>query len=215
MRQMGWSKGTGNGQGTGNAILFAPDEADGKAATQLAAGRLVANSAVEAGAQDMQLGFAHGALEAEQQAIIEHRRMIDAIGIADERVGEAAEVEQAIPIGIVAREAGHFETEHDADVSERDFGGETGEAAAFDDASAGQAEVFVDYDDLLRRPAKRGCLGDQSILTLRGFAIVLDLSGGGLSKIDVSGAAQMGGTDLGDVTHWLPPFDWSSGRLAR
>jgi hypothetical protein len=48
--------------------------------------------------------------------------------------------------------------------AERDFGSETGEAAAFDDARAGQAEIFVDRGDLLRRPPKRGCLGYQSIL---------------------------------------------------
>jgi hypothetical protein len=47
-------------------------------------------------------------------------------------------------------------------MSEHDFCGEAGEAVALDDASAGQAEVFVDHDDLLRRPAKRGCLVDQS-----------------------------------------------------
>ena len=163
----------------------------------------------------MQLCFRHRSFEAEQQTIIEHRWMIDAIGIADERVGEAAEIKQAVPIDIVAREAGHFEAEHDADMSERDFCGETSEAAALDDAGAGQAEVFVDHDDLLRRPAERGCLGDQSILTLRGFAIVLDLSGGGLAKIDISRAVQMRGTDLCDVTHRLPPPGWPADRLAR
>jgi hypothetical protein len=31
--------------------------------------------------------------------------MIDAIGIANERVGETAEIEQAIPIGVVASKA--------------------------------------------------------------------------------------------------------------
>src|SRR5450755_1566800 len=135
--------------------------------------------------------------------------MIDAVGIANERVGKTAEIEQAIPIGVVASKAGHFETEHDADVSEGYFGGETGEAAAFDDARAGQAEVFVNHDDLLRWPAKRGCLGHQGILALRGFAIVLHLGGGGLSKIDVSGTAQMRGADLCIVTHRSPPFDRS------
>ena len=154
-------------------------------------------------------------LRPSSKSIVEQRRMIDAVGIADERVGETAEIEQAVPIGIVACEAGHFEAEHDADMSERDFGGETGEAAALDDAGAGQAEVFVDHDDLLRRPAERGCLGDQSILTLRGFAIVLDLGGGGLAKIDVSCAAQMRSADLCDVTHRLPPPGWSADRLAR
>jgi hypothetical protein len=44
----------------------------------------------------------HCSFEAEQQAIIEHCRMIDAIAIADERVGDTAEIEQAVPIGLVA-----------------------------------------------------------------------------------------------------------------
>src|SRR5882724_12525949 len=88
--------------------------------------------------------------------------MIDAVSIANKRVGEAAEIEQAVPIGIVASEAGHFETKHDADMPERDFGGETREAAAFDDACAGQAKIFVDHDDMLRGPAKRGGLGHQA-----------------------------------------------------
>ena len=72
----------------------------------------------------MQLSLAHGALEAEQQSVVEHRGMIDAVGIADESVSEAAEIEQAIPVGVVAGEAGDFEAEHDADMAEGDFGGE-------------------------------------------------------------------------------------------
>ena len=39
-------------------------------------------------------------------------------------------------------------------MAEGDFGGEPGEAIALDDAGAGKPEVFVDNDDLLRRPAK-------------------------------------------------------------
>jgi hypothetical protein len=46
-------------------------------------------------AQDMQLGFARCAFEAGAARIIEHRRMITPIGIADERVGETADIEQA------------------------------------------------------------------------------------------------------------------------
>ena len=103
------------------AILLAPYQAYRKAAAQLTARRLVANSAVEAGTKDMQLGLAHGALETKQQSIVEQGRMIDTIGIADERVGEAAEIKQAIPVGIIASETGDFEAEHDADVSERDL----------------------------------------------------------------------------------------------
>src|SRR5262245_32000364 len=118
------------------AILLAPDEAYGKAAAQFTARCLVADAAEQARAQDMQLGLAHGALETKQQSIVEQGRMIDAVGIADERVGKATEIKQAIPVGVVASETGDFEAEYDADVSERDFGSEASEASAFDDARA-------------------------------------------------------------------------------
>jgi hypothetical protein len=41
------------------AILLAPDEADGKTATQFAASGFVADASVETFPQDMQLGLAH------------------------------------------------------------------------------------------------------------------------------------------------------------
>src|SRR6516165_4587652 len=80
----------------------------------------------------------------EQQSIVEHRRVINAIGIADERVGEAAEIEQAIPIGVVAGEARDLKTEHDPHMPKRDFRREARKAAAFDATGAGDAKVFVD-----------------------------------------------------------------------
>src|SRR4029077_15674192 len=110
------------------AILLAPDETNRQAAPQFAASGLVANPAVKTRSYDMQLSLPHGALETEQQSIVEHRGMIDAVGIADEGVGEAAQIEQAIPIGVVPGEAGDFEAEHDADMAEGDFSGEPGEA---------------------------------------------------------------------------------------
>ena len=56
--------------------------------------------------------------------------MIDAIGVADQGIAEAAQIEQTIPVGVVAGEPGHLETEDDADVAEGDLGGESAEAAA-------------------------------------------------------------------------------------
>ena len=39
-------------------------------------------------------------------------------------------------------------------MAEGHLGGEPGEAIALDDAGSGKPKVFVDNDDLLRRPAK-------------------------------------------------------------
>jgi hypothetical protein len=44
------------------AILFSPNETNGQSAAQFSASGLVANTAVETGADDVQFGLAHGAL---------------------------------------------------------------------------------------------------------------------------------------------------------
>ena len=86
-------------------IGLAPEETDGQAAAQFAAGGFVANAAVQAGANDVQLGFAHRALETEQESIVERPRMIHPVVVANERIGQAAQFQQTIPIGVVARQA--------------------------------------------------------------------------------------------------------------
>src|SRR5262245_65322700 len=93
------------------AVGFTPHEAHGQDTPQLATCGLIANAAVETGTQHMQLRLAHRSFEAEQQTVVEQCRMIDAVGIPDQRVGEASEVDEAVPIGIVARKARQLETE--------------------------------------------------------------------------------------------------------
>jgi hypothetical protein len=100
-------------------------------------------------------------------------------------------------------------------MAEGDFGGEPGETIALDDAGTGKPEVFVDNDNLLRRPAKCRRLGGQGVLALCRFAIVLDLRRRGLSEINVGGTTQVRSADLGDVIHQSPPCFGLSRRLAR
>jgi len=66
----------------------------------------------------------------------------------------AAEVDEAAPIGVVARRARDLESEHEADVGECDFGGEAGEARSRDKAGTGEPEVLIDDDDAIVGPAK-------------------------------------------------------------
>ena len=58
-----------------------------KTTAQLAASGFVADASVETFPQDMQLGLAHRTLEAEQEPVIEHCRVVDAVGVADQSVG--------------------------------------------------------------------------------------------------------------------------------
>ena len=78
--------------------------------------------------------------------------MIDAIGVADQGIGHAAEVEQAIPVAVVAGEARDFEPKHDPDMTEGDLGGQARKAAAVAGTGTRGAKIFIDDHDACRRP---------------------------------------------------------------
>ena len=187
------------------AVGLAPDEAHRQAAAQLAARGLVANAAVQAGAQHVQLRFAHRALQAQQQTIVEQRRVVHAVGVADERVGHRAQVQQPIPVGVVARHARDLQPEDDAHVRQRHFGGHARKAAALMGRGAGQAEIFIDHGDPIGAPAQRRCALGQRVLARGGLAVVLDLRGRRLPHVDDRDAAQVRGLDLGVLTHRRAP----------
>jgi len=88
------------------AVFIAPDKAYRQYAPQFAALGFVSNAAIESCTNDVQLCFAHGALQAKNQSIVEQRRMVHAITVADQCVGDDAQVQQTIPIGVIARQPG-------------------------------------------------------------------------------------------------------------
>ena len=117
--------------------------------------------------------------------------MVDAVGVADERVRSAAQVEQPVPVGIVAGEAGDLEAEHDTPAAECDLGGHLCKAAPVCEARARDTEIFV-YDlDLITLPYQLHGALDQSVLPLGRLAVVLELGGGGLAYVDEGAAAQV------------------------
>ena len=138
------------------AVGLAPHQPDRQSATQLAAGGLAADPAVEAGAQDVQFGLGHGALHAQQHPIIEQPRMVDPVGIGDQRVGHPGQVQQPVPVGVVAGQPRHLQRQHDPDLAEPDLGGQLGEPGPAGGARAADAEVVVDHPDRAARPAQLG-----------------------------------------------------------
>jgi hypothetical protein len=81
----------------------------------------------------------HNPLQAQNQAIVEKRRMVDTVAISDQSVSHAAEIEQAIPVGMVARQAGNFQAEYDSRAAQSDFRGEMCEAGALTPSRTRQA----------------------------------------------------------------------------
>jgi hypothetical protein len=54
----------------------------------------------------MQFDLAHSALEPGQEPVVEQRRMINAVGVADQRVGEAAQINEAVPVSLLRARRG-------------------------------------------------------------------------------------------------------------
>src|SRR5215469_619262 len=131
--------------------------------------------------------------------------MIDTISITDKGIGGAAEVEQPIPVGVIARQARDFQSQDNAHAPERDFSGHVSKAGALGQPRARDAEVLVKNFDLLALPSQLCGAFGQPVLALGGFTIVFDLCGGGLAHIDERAAPQMGGGDFGLIGHVYAP----------
>jgi hypothetical protein len=129
------------------------DQANGQREAQLALLGFRHRAALHALPQPMEFGLRHRPLEAEQQAIIVVRGIIDAFLVNDQGVGQGADFQQPVPVTTGAGQAGGFETEHSAGVPQAHFGHEPLEAIAPDGGGARMGLVLVDHADLVACPA--------------------------------------------------------------
>ena len=91
----------------------------------------------------------------EQQSVVELARVIQAIFVADQGGGDAAQFEQLVPVGGVAGQPRAFQAEHDPGAAQRHLGDEVLKAFPVRGAGPGLALVDVDHGDLLVGPAQR------------------------------------------------------------
>lgn len=172
------------------------DEPDRQRRFERAAASLVDDAPAQTRAQHVQLGVRHRALQPEQEPIVEVARVVDAVFVEDERVGQRADLEEPVPVGGVAREARDLEAEHNARAPHADFADELLEAFAIGGRRAGLAEVGVDDVDALDRPAERDGALPQCVLTPRALRVLEDLPHRRLAHVEVCVAAQVTGGDL-------------------
>lgn len=144
----------------------------------------------------MELGFRHRALEAEQQAIIEVRRIVDAVFIENQGLGEGAHLQQPMPVARVPGQARHLQAQHDADARHPHFAHQLLEALAIGDRCGRLPLVAVDHDDLLLGPAERDGPATQRVLTLAALRVLEHLPHGRLPDVQVGGAPEVMRTDL-------------------
>jgi len=122
------------------------DQTDRQCHFQFAAPRLVALTTEQAGLEHVQFGFAHGPLEPEEQSIVEVGRIVNPILIEDQSLGECRQLEQPMPVGVVAREARHFKPKHDPGVPECHFAHELLDTIDSDlEISGAHAQNYIRY----------------------------------------------------------------------
>jgi hypothetical protein len=178
------------------------DQPDGWVHLQFTPACLVQDAALQAGPQDVQLGLAHGALQAQQQPVVEVRRVVHAILVADQRGRQRADLEQPVPVHRIARQARDLQAEHDAGMPHADLGDKALEALAVG-RGAGLAEVAVDHDDALLGPAERHRALAQAVLALGALGVLEHLSQRRLTHVQVGVALEVTGLHLlmGIVDH--------------
>ena len=139
--------------------------------SQFAALRLVEQSGRQAGFEGVQFQLGDQALEAEDQAPIGSRRVVNTVLVADEAGAQAAQVEEVIPVGAVAGQAGDVVGEDDADLLLVDEGDEFLKALPSLGGTAGAAEVGIDDADLAGGPAGRAGTVLEGILEFKTLLI--------------------------------------------
>ena len=167
------------------------DVANRRTHPELAATSLVELAAEQTRAQQVELGLTHRPLQPEQQPIVEVPRVVDAVLVQDERFGERTDLEQAVPVGGIARQARDLQTHHDADSTEADIGDQALKAVALGGRRARQPKVLVDDDELLGAPAERLSSPLQIVLPRCALAIVVHLMERRLTNIQVCEPTQM------------------------
>ena len=166
---------------------------------------------MQACSDDVQLGLGERALHAQHEAVVELARVVAAVLVDDQRVGDGAQLQQAMPVLVGAREARCLQREDRADVAHRHIADQRLEVLPARGSGARLAEVAVEDTYLLRAPAERLRLGCQIVLALGALLVEADLGRRRLANVDAGHPRQVLLGNL-DRHHRLPPSHRAAGR---
>ena len=178
---------------------------------QLTFACLVELAAVEARADDVQLCLSESTLHAEYKAIVEVGWIVTPILVDDERAGDGAQLEQAMPVLVRSRQSRRFQGEDRANLPHRYIADQGLEVHAVACCGARVSEIAVEDPDLLLAPAERFGLVHQVVLPLCALLIDADLRQGRLAYVNACLPRQVSFGDFGHHAHRAPP-DWTAGR---
>jgi hypothetical protein len=157
------------------------------------------------------LRFAHRALQAEQEPIVEVRGLVKSIFIEDQGVRQGTQFQQPMPVCRVPCESRHFEAHDQARAAQTHITYEPLKPLAVRRGGAGLTEVRIDDDDLLDRPAERDGALAERILPLRALGVFQHLPERGLADVQIRRAPQMARRDFSATCGLVMTFPLKTG----
>ena len=172
------------------------DVPDRRMREQLTAAGLVELALIHPFLEDMKLCLGHGPLQPEQQPVVVIRRVIEPIGIGQERMIPRTQLQQVVPVGAGARQPAHLQAKDQPDLVQGDLRQQPLESRPPLGGLTAASLVLVDDGDLRPAPAQlEGALGE-GVLAGGGFAMVEHLLRARLPDVDDGAALEMPGLDL-------------------
>ena len=141
-----------------HAVGFRANVTDGNVKQNFAARDFLAKRLLGALAQQAQFKLAHGPFESEQQAVVEHTGIVNAIGINHQGVGQNTQVNQMMPVAVVARQTRRFQRQNRTRLAIADRRQQTSESRSFLCSCAGHAHIFIDDLDVSKPQLPRSGL---------------------------------------------------------
>lgn len=134
-------------------------------------------------------------LKAQQQPVVEVVGIVDPFGVDDQRRGQSAQVDQVVPVPVVAGQTRGFEGEHRAHLLQADRGHQALEYGSRNPPGSGSSQILVHHFHLA--PAQGARPVRQFVLPALALQVLMHLAERRLADVDVRGSLQVLRRDLG------------------
>src|SRR5262249_50687820 len=117
-------------------------------------------------------------------SVVRLARIVDGAFVRDQRAADSTNLNEPVPIAVVACQSRGLQHQHDSDLAQANFRCQSLEASTECRGAAGPALVFIDDFHVTRRPTQLDGSLAQVILPFRASAILGHLQPGGLPYVD-------------------------------
>lgn len=124
-------------------------------------------------------------------------RVVDPIFVEDECVRQSADLQQPMPIRRTACQTGDFQTHDHTHAAQPNLRHKALESITTGGRGAGQAQIFIDHDNLVSRPSKGLCPSLQIVLPRSALTVLMYLPQRRLTNIEIRQSPQMFGRHFG------------------